>query len=289
MKRTIKLEIEVTLDESVQQRAIQVAPRKHYREVGNATAPLDDKGDRWREIPAEEFIPDAEAAIMELIGANDLLDMAGIEVTAVSGPEPQREELRPQEARDVGLQDAARVKGQAGGSSENGLDEFETGVYLCRWPNGDFSIVRADTKREALVQLDEWAGAHPSQLFPVDKCMVDFRLNDAGEIELGQFGEETEQFIWETCYPDLYALLSSVVPEDGGEYTAKARESIRQAVEHERARLWKNQPECPQAETEIGKTLQKRLRTVGPVADYYVQEMASRILNAKDDKGGKPN
>jgi len=294
MKRTIKLEVEVTLDESAEHRAIQVA-RKHYREVGRATAPLDDKGDRWREIPAEEFIPDAEAAIMELIGANDLLEKAGVEVTAVSGPEPQGEELSSQEASEPGLQDDASLAGQARGASEAEvgeeaeLDEFETGVYLCRWPNGDFSIVTADTRREALVQLDEWAGAHPSQLFPVETCMVDFRLNDAGEIELGQFGEETEQFIWETCYPDLYELLSSVVPEDGGEYTAEARESIRQALEHERTRLWKNQPECPQAETEIGRTLQKALRTVGPVADYYVQEMAHRILKSKNDKDRKPN
>src|SRR5437016_11637851 len=96
MTKTNKLEVEVTLDESVEQRAIQVA-RQHYREVGQATVPLNDKGDRWRDVPAEEFIPDAEAAIMELIGANDLLEKAGAEVTAVSGLEPQREELRRQE------------------------------------------------------------------------------------------------------------------------------------------------------------------------------------------------
>ncbi len=95
MGKTIKLEVEVTMDERAEQHAIQLA-RKHYREVGQATAPLDDKGDRWREVPAEEFIPDAETAIMELIGANDLLEKAGVEVTAVSGPEPQVEELHLQ-------------------------------------------------------------------------------------------------------------------------------------------------------------------------------------------------
>ena len=147
----------------------------------------------------------------------------------------------------------------------------------------------ANTRREALVQLDEWAGAHPSQLFPVDSCMVDFRLNDLGEIELGQFGEETEYFIWETCYPDLRTVLSKAGPEDGGEYTAEAKESIRHAVQHERDRLWKNQPEGPQAKTEYGRTLQRALRTVGPVADYYVEEMADRILKSHNDKGRKPN
>jgi len=294
MKKRIKLEVEVTLDESVEQQVIHVA-RKHYCEVGQATEPLDDKGQHWRDVPAEEFIPDVEAAIMELIGANALLEEAGVEVTAVSGPEPQREQFRSQEASEPVLQDDASQAGQARGSSEEELneeaelDEFETGVYLCRWPNGDFSFVTANTRREALVQLDEWAGAHPSQLFPVDSCMVDFRLNDLGEIELRQFGEETEYFMWETCYPDLRTVLSNVGPEDGGEYTAEAKESIRHAVQHERDRLWKNQPEGPQAKTEFGRTLQRALRTVGPAADYYVEEMADRILKSHNDKGRKPN
>jgi hypothetical protein len=134
MKKRIKLEVEVTLDESVEQQVIHVA-RKHYCEVGQATEPLDDKGQHWRDVPAEEFIPDVEAAIMELIGANALLEEAGVEVTAVSGPEPQREQFRSQEASEPVLQDDASQAGQARGSSEEELneeaelDEFETGVY----------------------------------------------------------------------------------------------------------------------------------------------------------------
>jgi hypothetical protein len=119
--------------------------------------------------------------------------------------------------------------------------------------------------------------------------MVDFRLNDQGEIQLKQFGEDTEELIWEISYPKLHAHLLSVMPMDGGDLSAKAKESIRQAVQHERDRLWRNQPAHPQAKTEVGKTLQKQLRTTGPVADYYVQEMANRILRSKDDKGGRPN
>jgi len=141
MRKKIKLEVEVTLDENVEQRAIQIA-RKRYSEVGRARAPLDGEGDRWRDVPAEEFIPDAEAAITELIGANDLLDEAGVEVTSVSGPEPELEELRPREPYKGGLQDGVHLTGQVGGSDAD-LDEFETGVYLFRWPNGDFSLVTA--------------------------------------------------------------------------------------------------------------------------------------------------
>ena len=288
MRKTITLEVEVTFSESEEQRVIQAA-REHYNEVGQARVPLDDEGERWREVPAEEFIPDAETAILELIQANDLLDKAGVEVTAALCLEPHRQELGPQATPDTGLGNGAGLRGWVRGRSDADLDEFETGVYLCRWPNGDCSLVTANTRREALVQLDEWAGAHPSQLFPIDSCMVDFRLNDLGQIELGQFGEETEDFIWETCYPELRTLLSNVASDDGSEYTAKAKQLIRQAVQHERTRLWKNQPESPPAKTEIGRTLQKRLRSAGPVEDYYVEEMATRILKSTDDKGRKPN
>jgi len=288
MAKTMKLEVEVTRRDGGEERAIQVA-REHYSRGAKATAPLDDKSERWREIPSEEFIPDAAAAMMELIGANVLLETAGAEVTAVSVREPWREGSGLQETSKPVPTEAEQQGGLSQGTNEPDLDEFETGVYLCRWPNGDFSLVTANTRREALVALDEWGGAHPTQLSPIDVCMVDFSLNDQGEIELAEFGAETEHLVWETCYPELHEILSSARTEDGGERTAEVKELIRQAVQHERSRLWGDQPECPQAKTEIGRTLQKRLRTVGPVADYYVEEMANRILESKDDKGGKPS
>jgi hypothetical protein len=288
MVKTMTLEVEVTLRDGGEERAIQVA-REHYGRGAKATKPLDDKSERWRQIPSEEFIPDAAAAMVELIGANVLLETAGAEVTAVSVVETWREGLGLQESTKPVPTEAEQQGGLSQGTNEPDLDEFETGVYLCRWPNGDFSLVTANTRREALVALDEWGGAHPAQLSPIDACMVDFSLNDHGEIELAQFGAETGYLVWEICYPQLREILSSARIEDRGEHTAEVKELIRQAVQHERARLWVNQPEGPQAKTEIGRTLQKRLRTVGPVADYYVEEMASRILESKDDKGGKPN
>ena len=52
-------------------------------------------------------------------------------------------------------------------------------------------------------------------MIPIDSSMVDLRLNDLGQIELGQFGEETEDIIWETCYPELRTLLSNVADQLG--------------------------------------------------------------------------
>ena len=287
MKKKIKLEVEVAMDESIEERVIAVA-RKRFEEQGQAAVPKDESENREK-VPADEFIPDAAAAIMELIGANDLLEEVGVELTVVSSRETPQEEFCTREMCETEIQEAATVGDQAQGSRDVNLDEFETGVYLCRWPNGDFSLVAANTRREALVELDEWDAAHPRQLFPLESCMVDFSLNDQGEIELKKFGEDTEDLIWEISYPMLRARLLSVMSMDGGEHSAKAKRSIRKAVQHERERLWRNQPAHPQAETEVGKTLQKQLRTTGPVADHYVQEMANRILRSKDDKGGRPN
>jgi hypothetical protein len=85
MRKTYRLELEVGLDESDVQRAIQIA-RSHFRKAGPASTPVNWNriNGKWRRITAEEFIPDGEIAIMELIDTNDLLDAAGIEVTSVS-------------------------------------------------------------------------------------------------------------------------------------------------------------------------------------------------------------
>ncbi|SPE29816.1 hypothetical protein SBA2_460031 [Acidobacteriia bacterium SbA2] len=260
MRKKIKLQVEVALDGSVEHRAMQIA-REEFGEVGQATIPLDDKGERWRDVSVEELIPDVETAIMELIGVNDLLKQAGVEVTAVTCLAPQREEPGPQEENDVEEQEGRSMKDEEGGGREAELDEFETGVFLCRWPNGDFSIVTANTRREALVQLDEWAGAHPSFLVPLETCLVDFQLNDLGEIKLNEFGEVTDRIVWEQCYPELDRILSSPKMALSGsrQHDRDARNQIRRAVRHERTRLWKNQPDPLPSKTDAGRRLQKAM------------------------------
>ena len=175
--------------------------------------------------------------------------------------------------------------------AEDELDELESDLYLCRWPNGDFSIVKADGKRAAVVQLDQWAGAEPAWLVPLEPCMIDFRLNDQGGIELAEFGEETAEFIWDHCYPDLDQLLSD---KDGPHHSGVERKrevtkKIRRAVEHERKRLLRVQAESTPARTALGQELQKRLGTVGPVADHYVELAGSEILRGKAGERGKPS
>ena len=121
--------------------------------------------------------------------------------------------------------------------------------------------------------------------------MVDFHLNDRGEIELAEFGEETGEFIWEKCYPELDEVLSSedVVKHLSGKRNREAASKLRRAVEHERKRLWNAQGVPSPAKTALGRDLQKRLGTVGPVADRYVEVVANEVLRTKKSEKGKPN
>jgi hypothetical protein len=160
-----------------------------------------------------------------------------------------------------------------------------------RRPHSNLGRSACDDRKDAVVQLDEWAGAEPAWLVPLETCMVDFHLNDRGEIELGEFGEETGEFIWEKCYPELEQVLSSedVSKYRSGKRNREAANKIRRAVAHERNRLWHAQKEGTSAKTEIGRELQKRLGTVGPVADQYVEFAADQILRTKGGERGKPN
>jgi hypothetical protein len=111
-----------------------------------------------------------------------------------------------------------------------------------------------------------------------------------GQLELNQFGEDTEAFIWETVCPVLDEIrYNEALMEPDGQYTPEGNELIRKAVEQERTRFWGNQLKGPEAKTEAGKQLQNQLGMARPVADYYVQQTAKRILGSKPRKKGKPN
>lgn len=286
-----RLEMDVIIDHDSETGVIELA-RQHYQRTGGVTAPACDR--EQRRVPAEKFIEGIDQALLELLEHHPLLPEAGIEIERLSC-RPMAS--LPETARTgVGLLDASvqpdlSAEGAAETDQEEELDDFESGLYLCRWPNGEFSVVQADSRREAIIELDEWAGAQPAWLVPMDQCMIDFRLNDQAEIHLVQFGEETTDFIWEQCYPALRALLSSddAVGSGVGELKASAGEIIKAAVEHERKRLWTAPHDGTPAKTELGRELQKRLGTVGVVADRYVEIAASEILRGKAGDKGKPS
>ena len=77
-------------------------------------------------------------------------------------------------------------------------------LYLCRWENGDFSIVQARSKDHALEMLDEIDNAEGLPLYPItDNFMAHFRLTDEGIVEIKEFGEEFGEHVRERVHPFL--------------------------------------------------------------------------------------
>ena len=163
-------------------------------------------------------------------------------------------------------------------------------IYLCRWPNGEFSIVSAKTKSAAIEMLDEWGNAEQAALTRMPDCMFDFRLGDDGQIELADIGEATQDCIMETCYPELdKAFDAAEWDKDGVGYSAKGNEQIREAVEVERKRLWINQPPAKQADTGLGREIQKQTGAPSVLVNRMVREAAKKRLESNRCEAEKPN
>ena len=276
-----KLELEVVLEADGQAKLVDLARRHYASEDGNT----DNKDRRTRRrVAADELINGTDQALLALLAGNPLLAEAGVAVERLSceSVAAPADDVKPHFFDGEGRAD----------DPHDDIDEFESGLYLCRWPNGDFSVVKADTRREAMIELDEWAGADAAWLIPIGTWMVDFRLNEQGEIELAEFGEETADLLWDRCYPELEAVLSGVdiTPDGRDRCNLRAARKIKKAVEHERKRLWSvQQDNGAPARTAMGRELQKRLRTVGAVADHYVEMAAGEILRGGAGEKSKPN
>lgn len=287
MSKTFKLELKIILTDEQQHKVVETARRLYG--AGSPVVAHDDGV--AREFTLEEFIDGPDSALMHIIQQNVVLDELEIHAEQVSCTDLGYEG-RDENPVHGAIEDEVAWESSSNQSAaeEEDLDDAGEGLYVCRWPNGEFSVVKADSKRDALVQLDEWAGAQASWLVPLEIFMADFRLDDLGTIELNAFGEETNEFIRDHCYPELEAVLSSdALKSFSGEYSGAEKEVIKKAVEHERRRLWDNQPEGPAAKTELGKRLQTSMGTTGPVADHYVDLAAKRILQSEAGEDGKPN
>ena len=162
-------------------------------------------------------------------------------------------------------------------------------IYLCRWPNGEFSIVNAQSKDDAIELLDEWGNAEQASLTRMADCMFDFRLDDDGQIQLASIGESTYEYIMEACYPELdKAFATAERDENKNSYSARGRERIRMAVQSERTRLWENQP-AKEAETQLGREIQMRTGAASVVVNRIVREVAGKRLQSREGEGKKPN
>jgi hypothetical protein len=162
-------------------------------------------------------------------------------------------------------------------------------VYLCRWPNGDFSIVSARTKSDAIVLLDEWGNAEQAKLWRMQDCMFDFCLNDDGEIVLAETGEATYDELMEKCYPVALEALCDAEFNPSGGYTQESQDEILEAVKEERTRLWESQPKPKPAATALGRKIQEQTGAPAALVDRIVKDSAKKILESDAGEDGEPN
>lgn len=165
-------------------------------------------------------------------------------------------------------------------------------LFLCRWPDGDCSVVWAPHKADAIVELDQVANAEACAITQVRAFQVHFVLNDEGKLVLEAFGEGTEEEIVSFAYPMLDQALSDAYGD--GVYDSyealppDRRAAIAKAVEAERSRIAVDRTQAAGPLTEIGRDVKKQTDIPTALVDRIVRHVATTKL--KDLRGrGKPS
>jgi hypothetical protein len=143
-------------------------------------------------------------------------------------------------------------------------------IFLCRWPNGDCSLVAARTKTEAIERLDEVANAEGCAITRLEHLQVHFRLTDEGQLALDGVGEAMEEEIFAFCYSELEQALA-----DGDDLTV--------AVNRERDRVQLAVVKAP--ETELGQRAKLELDMPTTLVDRIVSTAAKQRLKSFKPRG----
>jgi hypothetical protein len=134
-------------------------------------------------------------------------------------------------------------------------------LFLCRWPNGDCSVVLARTKADAIVELDQVGNAEDCPITRVRRFQLQFALTDRGELALERFGDGTKE---------------------------EVRAAIARAVEQERSRLDREETATTEPQTELGRVVKSRTDMPTILIDRLVRKGATKKL--RNFKGrGKPS
>ncbi|MEW6488713.1 MAG: hypothetical protein AB1578_12475 [Thermodesulfobacteriota bacterium] len=161
-------------------------------------------------------------------------------------------------------------------------------VYLCRWPNGDVSLVEAQDPEEASILLDEVGNADEAELHHLADLLVSFRLDDEGSLQVDQWGEACRKEVYEVAYPALEAARDAAFHGGWEPGHRPIPEPLRAAVEHERARgLEGGEGERHEARTELGRELQGLMGAPSALVDRLVELEGERVLKRAKPKGPK--
>ena len=163
-------------------------------------------------------------------------------------------------------------------------------LYLCRWPNGDFSFVWAANQEAAVEGLDEIDNAEGCPLSVVREFMLHFRLADDGTFEFEGFGEATGDAIWR-AYPILDQTVDEILEGDPsfelhGRRTRGQQRMIKDAVNRERERVKPKRVKPPQ--TQLGRDIKRAMDAPTSIIDREIRKEADETLKKFKPKG-KPN
>jgi len=156
-------------------------------------------------------------------------------------------------------------------------------LFLCRWPNGDLSVVAASDKTDAVARLREHGDAEHVKLWQTPECLITFRLDDLGDFELLGFGARTANFATEKCYPELGKTICNVDRDDIHGYTPAALDQIRAAVDHERTR--QEIDESKQADAKMWRELHGDTDMPSPLLDGLIRSVGMQIVHSTSDRG----
>jgi hypothetical protein len=143
---------------------------------------------------------------------------------------------------------------------------------LCRWPNGDCSIVLAADQTDAIERLDEVANAEGCPITELEDLQVHFTLTDEGTLALDGVGEAMEDEIFEFCYPELERALAE-------------GEDVAGAVKQERSRGEVDDAVVPEPATELGRRAKEQMDMPTTLVDRIVSQTAKRQLKSFKSRG----
>src|SRR5215510_15167756 len=148
-------------------------------------------------------------------------------------------------------------------------------LYLCRWPNGDCSVVWARNKEEAIIELDQVGNAEGCPLIPLREFQLHLQLTEEGTLEYEALGEGAKERFLSLAYPILEKTLHEIYAEmdvDQGAYTAEQQARIHAAVEQERQRVKLKREEITVPETEMGSEIQRQTGMATGLINRIIQD-----------------
>lgn len=149
-------------------------------------------------------------------------------------------------------------------------------LFLCRWENGDFSVVQANNRGDALYMLDEVGNAEGSQIKVISEFMIHLKLADDGEFQFEDLGEAAGETIYRNAYPILDKAQRKAPRDERGNLTPEGQAMIKKAVRAERNRVKSKRVKAPS--TEAGKALKAEADMPTVIVDRIIRDSATRIL-----------